>query len=226
LATLLREQGGEVSLVTRTPELAFASLPRPRGLFERAIAPMGAIGNGWTMTLCSDAPGLVHWLPQNIRLRLAYCRALGPLGGAYMKDRLVGKVRLYLGREIERVKVRGGEVELSLSGSEGRGTLAVDHVVFATGYRPDIRRLPLLDAVAPAMRLIGHAPALSRHYESSVPGLHFIGPAAAPSFGPVCRFVHGARYPARHLARYLPAILGRNAVPVMAGRLAASNVAS
>jgi hypothetical protein len=33
-----------------------------------------------------------------------------------------------------------------------------------------------------------------------VPGLYFIGPAAAPSFGPVCRFVYGSFHPARHLS--------------------------
>jgi hypothetical protein len=63
--------------------------------------------------------------------------------------------------------------------------------------------------VLSGLRRIGEAPHLSRHYESSLPGLHFMGPVAATSFGPVSRFVFGARHPARHLADYLPAVLGR-----------------
>jgi hypothetical protein len=47
------------------------------------------------------------------------------------------------------------------------------------------------------------APILTRHFESSVPGLYFIGPAAAASFGPMMRFTFGARYAARRLTRAL-----------------------
>jgi hypothetical protein len=226
IAALLHERGVEVSLVARASSLEFASPPRRRGLIERAVAPMGAVGNGWTMAVCAGAPALIHWLPQDIRLRLAYCRALGPLGGALMKDRVIGEVPLYLGREIDRVKNRFGRLHLHLlGGSEGPDVLTVDHVVFATGYRPDVNRLEFLGPkMAAEMRLIGQAPALSRHYESSISGLHFIGPIAAPSFGPVSRFVHGARHPARNLARYLPTVLGRRSVPVISTQLAASNV--
>jgi NADPH-dependent 2,4-dienoyl-CoA reductase/sulfur reductase-like enzyme len=226
LAALLHEQGSEVSLVARSRRLDFASPPRPRGIVERAIAPTGAIGNGWTMAVCAGAPMLVRYLPEQVRLALAYCRALGPLGGAFMKDRVSDNVRLCLGREIDRIDTRGGKLDLHLSGDDNRGdVLTVDHVVFATGYRPEVSRLEFLDAKMTAqMALVGGAPRLSRHYESSVRGLHFIGPLAAPSFGPVCRFVHGARHPARHLARYLPAVLSRRSVPVMSDRLAVSNV--
>ncbi|MER8779069.1 MULTISPECIES: hypothetical protein [unclassified Mesorhizobium] len=59
------------------------------------------------------------------------------------------------------------------------------------------------------IRLVEGAPQLSAHYETSVPGLHFIGPAAANSFGPVCRFVYGTYHPAHHLARHLAAVLAR-----------------
>lgn len=226
LAALLHERGIEVSLVARGGTLDFANPPRPRGFVERAIAPMGAVGNGWTMAVCGTAPVLVHWLPEEIRLRLAYCRALGPLGGAFVKERVIGKVPLYLGREIDRMECRYQKIDLHLSGGdERRNVLTVDHVVFATGYRPNVSRLDFLGPIMAAeMRRVREAPALSRHYESSIRGVHFIGPIAAPSFGPVSRFVHGARHPARHLARYLPTVLSRRSVPVIGNRLAASNV--
>ena len=45
-------------------------------------------------------------------------------------------------------------------------------------------------------------PILSRHFETSVPGLYVVGPASAFSFGPMFRFVLGARFTARRLARH------------------------
>jgi hypothetical protein len=40
-------------------------------------------------------------------------------------------------------------------------------------------------------------PRLRRGFESSIAGLHFVGAAAAASFGPITRFVAGTMYAAR-----------------------------
>ena len=37
---------------------------------------------------------------------------------------------------------------------------------------------------------------LTPAFESTVPGLYFIGAASAPTFGPVMRFMFGAKHPA------------------------------
>jgi hypothetical protein len=134
-----------------------------------------------------------------------------------MKDRVIGSVPLWLGHTIRAAEARAGKVIIDLAGSGGkRQTLRADHVVFATGYRTDIARLRFLQpALFERMRLVARAPLLSRHYESSVPGLYFIGPASANSFGPVSRFVYGTYHPARHLAQHLAASLPRHA-PVFA----------
>ena len=42
---------------------------------------------------------------------------------------------------------------------------------------------------------------LSSSFESSVPGIYFVGIAAANSFGPVMRFAFGAGFAARRLDR-------------------------
>jgi hypothetical protein len=129
-----------------------------------------------------------------------------------MKDRVVGKIPLLLGRAIQGLETRNGKVVLDFVADDGNSpqSLLADHVIFATGYKIDITRLAFLDErVLNRIRRIERAPLLSGHYESSVPGLHFIGPVAANSFGPVCRFVYGASYPARHLAQYLSAVLPR-----------------
>ena len=57
--------------------------------------------------------------------------------------------------------------------------------------------------LAAQIRRIERAPDLSRHFESSVRGLYFVGPSAAFSFGPLFRFVAGAEYAAPSLARHL-----------------------
>ena len=56
---------------------------------------------------------------------------------------------------------------------------------------------------ARAVRRVERAPRLSRHFESSVPGLYFVGPAAAFSFGPLFRFVTGASFVAPTVARHV-----------------------
>lgn len=43
-------------------------------------------------------------------------------------------------------------------------------------------------------------PALNKWFESSVPHLYFVGAPAGHNFGPLCRFVTGAKVPARQIA--------------------------
>jgi hypothetical protein len=47
----------------------------------------------------------------------------------------------------------------------------------------------------------GGYPVMGAGLESSVPGLHFMGAAAAYSFGPIMRFVVGTWYAAPAVAR-------------------------
>jgi hypothetical protein len=203
ICALLHERGTTVSLVARARKLAFAGTPRVRSSLERAAAPDSGIGEGWTMVVCATAPWAVNRMPANIRIRLANTKALGPLGGAFMHDRVIGKFPQLLGRTFSGITRRGDTVEMRLTAPDGlTDTVHADHVIFATGYKTDVSRLSFLDrSLTSRMRVTGTAPLLSHDYESSIPGLHFIGPASAYSFGPVCRFVFGAFHPARHLTR-------------------------
>ena len=214
LAALLHERGVAVSLVTGAPELRFACPPRLPTFWERIVEPPCGIGSGWVLKVCADAPRLTRLLPEPHRLRLA--KVPGPLGGAFMKDRVIGKVPLFLGHTVVGAEASGGKVRLFTKTSDGATTtLHVDHVLAATGYRLDLDRLSFLPADLQArIRRFGGAPDLSPKYESSVPGLYFIGPIAANSLGPVARFVFGALHPARALSRALPRKLGRRLVQV------------
>jgi hypothetical protein len=163
------------------------------------------------LATCAKYPQLIRHLSKDLRVRLANHRALGPLGGAFVKDRVVGQVPVRLSQAIRGIETRNGKVMLDLIDSTGaRRSMRADHVIFATGYKVDMSRLGFLSqTLLRRMQLVDGAPQLSADYETTVPGLHFIGPAAANSFGPVCRFVYGTRHPARHLARHLSAVLAR-----------------
>jgi hypothetical protein len=74
----------------------------------------------------------------------------------------------------------------------------VDHVLMATGYQINVRKYSFLsESLASALRLMDGCPMLGPGFESSVPGLHFLGAPAVWSFGPLMRFVAGADFAAR-----------------------------
>ena len=79
-----------------------------------------------------------------------------------------------------------------------------DHVIAATGYQVDLHKITFLDSkLCTQIRRTGAAPALSASFQSSVPGLYFVGVSAANSFGPLMRFAFGSKFTARRLARHL-----------------------
>ena len=102
-------------------------------------------------------------------------------------------------------------VRLAVTDSAGQRTeLAADHVIAATGYRPDLSRLAFLDPELRAgLRTVARTPALDRDYQTSAPGLYVVGPGVAPTFGPVMRFVYGTDHAARTVARRLSAAAGQ-----------------
>jgi len=69
--------------------------------------------------------------------------------------------------------------------------LVVDHVVLATGYKPDMREVPYLSGVVDNMELADGFPVLDEHFQSSVPGLFVTGFPATRDFGPFFGFVRG-----------------------------------
>ncbi len=206
LAALLSEVGAETTLAARSTELRFAATPRANASLARRMArplrrvlsPGSGIGPGWALKIYADAPWVFHALPEGRRRRIVET-TLGPLGSAPMRERILGRMPILLGRKLETAEARGGRVHLTFAQSDGRlENVAADHVIAATGYAIDLSRLAFLDPrLADQIRTENGKPALSVSYETSVSGLHIVGPAAAFSFGPVSRFVFGATHPAR-----------------------------
>lgn len=206
LAALMHESGVEVSIVARAAAIRFHNKPAPGGrtLWQRFRHPSSGLGPGWKSRFYTDAPGIFRYFPEQRRLRIVR-RHLGPAPGWPMKERVMGKVPMLLGRNIAQAQLSNGRVCLSLSSNSGEIEMhETDHIVAATGYRPDIRRLGFLaDSLQQQIRTTAHAPVLSADFQSSIPGLYFVGIAAANNFGPMMRFAYGSDYTARRLSKHL-----------------------
>ena len=125
-----------------------------------------------------------------------------PAGSGWIKHRVHGVIPIYTGA-LRDVRMQGDEARLSVETAEGSVELSADHVIAATGYRPEISRLPFLEQISGDIRTIKGAPLLDRSFEASVPGLHFAGFLGAATFGPSMRFIYGARFTAQRLSQHL-----------------------
>ena len=215
LAALLHQAGARVQLVARKAVIRFHDPPGriPRALRERMRAPSTGLGPGWKSLFYTTAPEVFHRLPESLRLA-AVRRTLGPAPAWFVKDQVVGNVPFNLGVNITGADVQGGRVNLKLTNGNGiLQTLVADHVIAATGYRVDLRRLRFLDSdVRAGIQTVDQTPVLSSNFESSLRGLYFVGTSAANSFGPLLRFAFGARFTARHLSHHLEKSASRRSV--------------
>jgi hypothetical protein len=222
LATLLHESGARVQLVTRRPAIHFQPPPLRRPLWRRALRPLSGIGYGWHSQLIAGAPQLFRLLPADLRLR-GVAHYLSPAAGWFVKERFIGRVPHLAGYAIRSAETRGTEIELRLRRADGSDlSIRSEHVIAATGYRLELGRLGLLaEDLRRELRLFAGAPLLSASFESSIPGLHFVGPLSANCFGPAMRFVLGAEFTARCLGRHLGAVRPRSSFaepsPTLAG---------
>jgi hypothetical protein len=206
-AALLHEAGAEVEVVARTPSVRWLAgrgrLRRYSGPVRKLLYPpgeVGPLGINWIV----EFPDLFRRLPEDYQQRIT-SRALRPAGSAWLRPRLEG-VPITPGRTVVAATQAGRRLRLALSDQTER---EVDRVVLATGYRVEVGQYPFLasELVNGVDRAAG-SPILGPGFESSAPGLHFVGAVATRSYGPLLRFVAGTGYTARevmgHIVRYTP----------------------
>jgi thioredoxin reductase len=226
LAGLLREAGADVQLVSRRGELKFHSQPtgKPQSWWKRIRHPQSGLGPGLRSRFFADAPGAFYYLPERLRLEIVR-RTLGPSGGWFVRDMVVGKVPLHLGCTPQRAEVQNGKVRLSIQAKDGsKREIITEHVIAATGYRVDMERLKFFNAdLRSKVKAVNGSPVLSKTFESSIPGLFFAGIAAANSFGPVMRFAFGAGFAARTITRALAKSAARGTASVAARTVVTSS---
>jgi thioredoxin reductase len=206
LAGLLHEAGANVQLVARKPELKFHSNPTgtPRSWWRKLRHPDSGLGPGMRSRFFANAPWAFHYLPENLRIYLVK-HTLGPSGGYFIRDMVMGKVPVLLGYTTERAEIHGNSVRIHLWAQDGSvKEVVTEHVIAATGYKVDLERLSFLSKeLRSQIDTASGSPVLSGGFESSVPGLYFAGIAAANSFGPVMRFAFGAGFAAHRITEAL-----------------------
>jgi FAD-dependent urate hydroxylase len=206
-AALLHENGARVRVVGRKTSIQWNGIPPAldRPVVERAQMPLGGLSAGWKPWLFEHAPFAFRGLPLDQRVRLG-TTTFGPAGAWWLRERVEGRMPVLLGRRITAVSATPNGALLEFDGPEGHEVFETDHVIAATGYKADLDSLTFVDAgLRSELRRSGRSPLLGRHFESSVPGLHFVGMTAATSFGPVVRFVLGTKYAAHSVAKKLSA---------------------
>lgn len=198
-AALLHECQADVEVLVRTSTVQW-TWQRP---WLHTFKPVGVVLYAWPDVgppLISHAvarPNLYRLFPRWIQDSWR-AKSIRPNGVGWLKPRL-RDVTVSTGCAVLSATARGNRVELRLSDGSDR---LVDHVLMATGYRVDVRKYEFLSpSLVSALRLRDGHPILGRGFESSVPGLHFLGAPAMWSYGPLMRFVAGADFAARSVAR-------------------------
>ena len=198
-AALCREAGASVHLVTRRPITWLVPDRQNRStLLERILAPDASIAPGWKNLLLEAMPYAFYRLPQprkDLWIRTYYLAA----ASHWLKERVLGKVTLHEGCVVGKTEPRDGEFEAVISD----GTRVSAHqLILATGYRVDLGRLTMLHpALRAEIRADQASPLLNPWFESSVPGMYFVGLTSLRAFGPLFRFVAGCDATAWRVAR-------------------------
>lgn len=198
-AALLHEQGCDVSVLYRgTVQWLGAGGSRLPMWLQNLRAPQAGMGNGWLNVVLEKYPYLLHWAPRARRNEILDSLH-GPAGSAWLKPRLLGKVDLRENTHVAQIEAANGKAKIRLANDE---ELWFDHVILGTGYRADVKELPMLDQhLKDSLQTYRGSPLLDDWFETNIPGLYFVGFSAARSFGPFYRFVVGADAAARRTAR-------------------------
>ena len=195
-AAILSDEGAEVEVIARKPVVWIKRVLYQRGgPVSRLLYPPTDVGPPGLNWLCA-APLLLRRLPFAIRRRIEV-RSTRPAGAQWLRPRVDGRIPVTAGTAVVAAYPSGGRLRLELSDGTTR---EVDHLMLGTGYRPDMRKIPFLDAsLRQDLVQADGFPVLNEWFESTVPGLHFVGGLAGRTFGPICRFVAGARVAAQQV---------------------------
>ncbi len=174
-----------------------AALHSERNPLKGLLFPPSDIGPPG-INLLVDKPALFTRIPtRGLQDRIAY-RAIRPAGSGWLRARLAS-VPITTSVAPVAATVTGPTLRIDLSDGTVR---TVDHALLATGYAPDVARIPFLaPSLLRRIRRIGTYPRLTSGSESSVRGLHFVGATAAMRFGPLMRFVAGTGFAARSVTQ-------------------------
>jgi thioredoxin reductase len=183
-AALLCDHGAEqVDVIHRHDMPAFAKVSWD---FVQNYTDLSLAQRGWWRSLPPDRQreiGLEFWRVGRLTLEAWLVPRLRP-----------HVVRSRPGTEVVGASVSPSGVGLRLSDGE---RLDVDHVIFASGYRADLRAVPYLWGVIDRVSVTDGFPDLSPGFETTLPGLFVTGFASTRDFGPFYGFTAGCPSSAR-----------------------------
>jgi FAD-dependent urate hydroxylase len=204
-AALLNEAGAQPQLLVRENALLWHTRsPRTRSLRQRLRSPISGLGGGWRAWVLTRFPSIPYHLSATWRARFLK-NYLPPEGAWWLRKRIENVVPVHLSTHVTAARRdASGRVLLHLVTGGNVRHITVDHVVAGSGYNIDVERIAFFEGdLRVALRREAGAPKLNARFESSVPGLYFIGPLSQMSFGPLFRFVVGADYTARTISTHL-----------------------
>lgn len=199
-ATMLNLAGASVELLMRGERIHWLAqadhINRESGLLAHILYPPGAIGPpgiNWVVQL----PWLYRSMPGTVRNRI-FRRAVRPAASGRMRPHIEHVAQTY-GRSVTTAEMAGGKIRVGLDDGSER---LVDHVVQGTGFQVEVGRFGFLSQeITGTIRTLSGQPWLGPAFESSIPGLHFLGAASDLSYGPLMRAIAGTRYAASAVAR-------------------------
>lgn len=197
-AALLHESGARVELLVRGQLVRWLKQKKwmHKWPLESLFYSWADVGPAF-MSHIVARPELFRRLPRKLQDRWSP-RAIRAAGADWLKPR-VEDVSLTINRFVASARESGGKLKLKMDDGTER---SVDHVLLGTGYRVNIAQYPFLtkELVGRVDQINGY-PRLKPGFETSVAGLHIVGAPAAWSYGPLMRFVAGADFAARAVAR-------------------------
>lgn len=193
-AALLVESGAQVELIMRRPSINWLAqfdelIDRRRRNYAHSRVALGTWPLAWFIAL----PAIWPFIPHKQRLKLSR-HFIRPAGADWLRPR-ISSVTMTQGRTIDSISTQNGNLSLRLDDGSTRD---VNHLLLATGFKIDVGRHPLLSSeLASGVKTFNGYPVLKGGFESSVPGLHFLGGPALATFGPVLNHVCGTWAAAR-----------------------------
>lgn len=204
-AALLHESGARVRILVKNRRIDWNAPSKPRSLFKRILAPDAGVGAGWKSFAVSELPRVFRWcFPPEKRHRFV-AGSYGPGGAWWLRDRVDGRIETHLDCQVVSAAAETRGVRVASSGPKDHREFLTDHVVVGTGFKVDVDKLDFIDPDLrqSIVRESGGIPALNPCFETSVPGLFIVGIASSPVFGPIMRFMYGAKHVAPILTGFL-----------------------